>query len=77
MQEVAISGWYESMERRSHVDEELWGTRRRSRLAALYTQDGGFLIGGESGSINHSANPEVRHHGGLDSWVAKLDALAA
>ncbi len=43
-------------------------------LAALRTQDGGFLIGGESGSINHSANPEVRHHGGLDSWVAKLDA---
>ncbi len=43
-------------------------------LAALQTQDGGFLIGGESGSINHSANPEVRHHGGLDSWVAKLSS---
>lgn len=42
-------------------------------LAALQTADGGYLIGGESGSINHSKNPEVRHHGGLDSWVAKLD----
>ncbi|RMG20625.1 MAG: OmpA family protein [Bacteroidetes bacterium] len=38
--------------------------------AIIETQDGGYLIGGSSGSLDGSM--ESRHHGGLDSWVAKL-----
>jgi len=41
--------------------------------AALQLRDGNFLIGGESGSIDHSDVPTlIRHHGALDSWIAKL-----
>ncbi len=34
------------------------------------TYDGGFFIAGESGSVN--GNMRSPHHGGLDSWLAKL-----
>lgn len=38
--------------------------------AIIETSDGGFLIGGESSSID--GHMLSRHHGGLDSWVARL-----
>lgn len=38
--------------------------------AIVETADGGFLIGGASGSIN--GKMQSRHHGGIDSWIAKL-----
>ncbi|MEM6264237.1 MAG: OmpA family protein [Bacteroidota bacterium] len=36
------------------------------------TADGGLLVGGTSGS--KGGNMRSEHHGGLDSWVAKLDS---
>lgn len=40
-------------------------------LAVMETSDGGFVIGGESGSRTGSM---THHIGALDAWVAKLDA---
>ncbi len=40
-------------------------------LAIIQTSDGGYLIGGESGS---NTGDMTFHKGGLDAWVAKLDA---
>ncbi len=39
-------------------------------LAVVETSDGGYLIGGESGSRTGSM---THHIGALDSWIAKLD----
>ncbi len=39
-------------------------------LAVVTTADGGYLIGGESGS---NTGNMTEHRGGLDAWVAKLD----
>ncbi len=39
-------------------------------LAVITTADGGYLIGGESGS---NTGNMTEHRGGLDAWVAKLD----
>lgn len=39
-------------------------------LAIIATSDGGYLIGGESGS---NTGDMTFHKGGLDAWVAKLD----
>lgn len=40
-------------------------------LAVIQTAEGGYLIGGESGS---NTGNMTEHRGGLDGWVAKLDA---
>lgn len=40
--------------------------------AALQLADGDYLIGGESGSIDMAPGAGVRHHGGLDGYVARL-----
>jgi hypothetical protein len=39
-------------------------------LAVIETSDGGYLIGGESGSRTGTM---THHIGALDSWIAKLD----
>ncbi len=46
------------------------GTGNDRGYTVLECSDGGFLIGGASGSINGSM--QSKHHGGIDSWVAKL-----
>lgn len=46
------------------------GTGNDRGFAITETYDGGFLIGGESGSVNGTMKSIP--HGGLDSWVAKL-----
>lgn len=38
----------------------------------IQVSDGGFLVTGSSGSANGNMTGQL-HHGGLDSWVAKLD----
>lgn len=38
--------------------------------AIIQLPDGGYLVGGESSSTN--GDMQSQHHGGLDSWVAKL-----
>lgn len=40
--------------------------------AAVQLRNGDYLIGGESGSIDINKASTVRHHGGLDSYVACL-----
>ncbi len=40
--------------------------------ALIQTADGGFYLGGESAS--RDGDMESVHHGGLDSWIARLDA---
>lgn len=40
-------------------------------LAILELEDGGYLIAGESAS--DEGDMRSMHHGGLDSWIAKLD----
>ncbi|MEZ4773684.1 MAG: OmpA family protein [Bacteroidia bacterium] len=40
-------------------------------ITAIQTEDGGYLVGGESGSVNGTMLS--RHHGGLDSWIVRLD----
>ncbi|MEZ4828633.1 MAG: OmpA family protein [Bacteroidia bacterium] len=40
-------------------------------ITAIETSEGDFLIGGESGSVD--GNLHSRHHGGLDSWIVRLD----
>jgi hypothetical protein len=47
------------------------GTGNDQGKTVLPLQDGGYLIGGESGSLNGTM---TYHHGGLDAWVARLDA---
>jgi flagellar motor protein MotB len=44
-------------------------------LCVIELTEGGFLIGGESGSRNGSMRSP--HHGGFDSWVAKLNREGA
>jgi len=39
----------------------------------IQTSDGGYLLGGESGS-HRSGYMRSTHHGSLDAWVAKLDS---
>ena len=41
--------------------------------AILALDDGGFMVGGASGSQN-GTNVKLIHHGGIDSWLARLDA---
>lgn len=48
------------------------GTGNDRGFAITETYDGGFLIGGESGSVNGTMKSP--HHGGLDSWIAKLSS---
>jgi len=38
--------------------------------AIIQLPDGGYLLGGESSSTN--GDMQSQHHGGLDSWIAKL-----
>ncbi|MDX2249576.1 MAG: OmpA family protein [Bacteroidia bacterium] len=40
-------------------------------ITVIETEDGGYLVGGESGSANGTMLS--RHHGGLDSWIVRLD----
>lgn len=47
------------------------GTGNDKGFAVFPTSDGGYLIGGESGSNTHDM---TGHKAALDAWVAKLDA---
>ncbi len=40
--------------------------------AALQLSNGDFLVGGESGSPDITQVSDIRHHGGLDSYLARL-----
>jgi outer membrane protein OmpA-like peptidoglycan-associated protein len=40
--------------------------------AALQLQNGDYLIGGESASIDIAKTSGIRHHGGLDGYLARL-----
>lgn len=46
------------------------GTGNDRGYTIIETSDNGFLIGGASGSLNGTM--ESPHHGGIDSWLAKL-----
>ncbi|MEM8900851.1 MAG: OmpA family protein, partial [Bacteroidota bacterium] len=51
--------------------ENYGGTGNDRGFAILETSDGGFLIGGESGSMN--GNMLSERHNGLECWIAKLN----
>ncbi len=54
----------------------LYGGRGDDKgLSIIELSDGGFLRGGESGSLNGTM--QSPHHGGFDSWVAKLNREGA
>lgn len=52
--------------------ETFGGTGNDRGFAILETTDGGFLIGGESGSMNGDMLSE--RHNGLECWLAKLNS---
>lgn len=52
--------------------EKTFGGRGNDRgFAVMETSEGDFLIGGTSGSLDGTM--ESPHHGGLDSWIARLN----
>ncbi|MDW3648243.1 MAG: OmpA family protein [Bacteroidia bacterium] len=64
--------WIAKLDIRGNIEwsKTFGGSGDDRGTAVIQLPDGGYLLGGESSSTN--GDMQSQHHGGLDSWIAKL-----